>query len=117
MSIYIISRHQTTIDWITNHLAQQPEVCNHLDEELYQRLQPEDRVIGNLPLNWIARLNDRNIEFWSINVDYATHPQWRGKDLTQAEFLCLNPTLERYYVYTTNEKLIHTKEIPSKEAQ
>lgn len=101
----IISRHQTTINWLLNKLSCHAEVYQHLDEHVYASLHAGDKVIGNLPLEWIARLCQSGIEYWTVSLNYTNHAHLRGKELDIESFIALTPKVERYQLTRYQDKL------------
>lgn len=53
------------------------EVMPHLD---LTRVSPGDRIIGNLPVNTVARLNQLGIQYWHLCIELTQ--ELRGQELT-----------------------------------
>ena len=90
-STLFVSRHQPTRDWATTHvpeLVAKAEFVDHLSPQRLAALTPHDIVIGTLPVNLIAEVNERGARYLHLTLDLPSEA--RGiQNLTQEE-------MERY---------------------
>ena len=89
---------KATQHWLQRKYGLTTEVITHLDEDHIQQIKPGDTIIGNLPEHLASKLCEQGAHYCVINLNYANHPELRGRDLNQKELDQLNPTIERYHV-------------------
>lgn len=91
--IYFISRHKGAQDWIKEQKICIDKIIEHLDEK---NLKEGDIVIGSLPINFVARLTEKNIKY--IHLELELCYEKRGKELTKQDLYDLNAKLVCYNV-------------------
>lgn len=89
---YLLTRHFATVEWVRDQGINVDGVLGHLNS--VEAFQPGDRVLGTLPINLVARLNDRSVEYWHLSLNLPS--ELRGKELTLAELTSCMPSLERF---------------------
>lgn len=81
MTLYIVSRHPTTVDFLSEILGKWEDniiVMDHLDST--DSIPLGAKVAGNLPLTMIAELvNKRRCTFYYVSVEIQR--EMRGKEL------------------------------------
>lgn len=94
MSIYLVSRHKGAVDWMnhTGHLYDTH--LKHLTD--YQALSAGDTIIGSLPINIVADLNELGVSYQHLSLYIPEH--LRGMELTAAQLSALDAKLEPYEV-------------------
>jgi CRISPR-associated protein Csx16 len=91
---WFVSRHQGAVDWIKAQGIRLDHIVAHMNCE--HDPKPGDVIIGTLPAADIARLNQRGIRFF--NLDLTIPQSLRGKDLTATEMAECSPRLAEYNV-------------------
>jgi CRISPR-associated protein Csx16 len=94
-SCWFVSRHKGSIDWINTQNIKVDHYVSHLEQQNYP--QRGDTVIGNLPVQLIAQLNQQGVRF--INLDLHTPPELRGKELALNEIEQNAPSLSEFLVW------------------
>jgi len=89
---YLVSRHQADIDWIKKQV-EVDKVISHLD---IASIEPNDTVIGTLPIHVAAQVCAQKAHYIHLSIDVP--PEWRGKELNTADFEQCSPRLEEYYI-------------------
>lgn len=89
---YLVSRHAAAIDWIKEQVPVD-KVIAHLDIDL---IDPNDIIIGTLPIHVAAQVCARHARYIHLSIDVP--PEWRGKELNRADFLQCWPRLESYFI-------------------
>ena len=89
---YLVSRRQAAIDWIKKQV-EVDKVISHLD---IASIEPNDTVIGTLPIHVAAQVCAPKAHYIHLSIDAP--PEWRGKELNTADFEQCSPKLERFNV-------------------
>lgn len=97
LTVWFVSRHPGAICWVKNQDIKIDNFTKHLD---FAKLKPGDRVIGTLPINVIAKLCEKDIEYWNLSLELPFNA--RGKELTAHELEQYGARLERYRVEKLN---------------
>ena len=74
---FFISRHPGAIEWAARHGIMGAELVHHFDPE---SIEPDDVVIGTLPINLVAAVNSRGGIYQHLSMDLP--PKARGKELS-----------------------------------
>ncbi len=93
MTTYFISRHQGAKDWAQQQGIQVDQMLSHLELE---NIQPGDTVIGTLPVNLVAELNEKGARYLHLTLVLPEH--FRGKELSAADMEAAGARLEEYRV-------------------
>lgn len=97
MTTWFVSRHPGAIEWIQKQRVHVDQFIEHIE---LSQLNPGDRVIGILPVNFIAQLCEMNIEYWNLNLTLPSHA--RGKELSLQQLEQYGAHLQRYEVRVIN---------------
>lgn len=79
MTHYFISRHQGAIDWIQQQSIHIDIFQNHLEPSI---LQAGDVVIGTLPINIVAQIQQLGVRYVHLNLELPAAQ--RGVELSPA---------------------------------
>ena len=96
MTIYIVTRHCASREWILNNLPHSTDetiVQSHLDPNV---IQQGDVVVGVLPLHIIAQIYDKGGTFYAFDI--VIDKNLRGKELSKKDLVQCQPTLTKYTV-------------------
>lgn len=93
MTTYFISRHQGAKDWAQQQGIEVDQMLNHLELE---SIQPGDVVIGSLPINLVAELNQKGASYLHLTLVLPEH--LRGKELSAADMQAAGAKLQQYRV-------------------
>lgn len=89
-----VSRHPGAIAWIKDQAIQITEHVSHLSSEI--ELKKGDVVIGTLPINIVAELNQLGIRY--IHLSLVVSPNMRGKELTKEDMEEAQASLKEYFI-------------------
>lgn len=89
---WIITRHPGLLEFIQEQ-GISGRLMTHLD---LTRLSPGDRVIGTLPVNRIAELNQAGVTYWHLCLKLTLAD--RGRELSAARLRQLNAHLQAFNV-------------------
>lgn len=92
--VWFVSRHQASLKWIKSEGIMIDHAISHLTSDT--PIKAGDIVIGSLPVNKIAQLNQQGVRFISLELDMK--PQHRGVELTEQQLPLLNARLQEYLV-------------------
>ena len=95
MTTYFVSRHPGAIAWATEQgiTSEATIELNNLD---INQIQAGDIVIGTLPVQLVAQLNDKGASYQHLVID--TPPEWRGMELTNEQMRQCHARIEKYSV-------------------
>lgn len=82
--IYIVTRHDATIEWIKSIVKERVRVVPHLDDDCILQMKQGDIVYGILPIHLIKRLLRKGITYYHVvlpNIPFKC----RGKELTLSQ--------------------------------
>lgn len=100
--VLLVSRHPAAIDWLWDRLdlatLARHEVVQveHLDAAHMSNLIHGDSVIGTLPIHMVARLCEKGVEYWHLELDVTE--RMRGRELTASDMEAGGARLMRYHV-------------------
>lgn len=97
---WIISRHPGALQLLAE-LGIYGLCCAHLDID---HVVAGDVVIGTLPVHLIAKLCERDIEYWHISLNLRAID--RGQELTVDQMKALGVRIERFKVQNVNSHAI-----------
>ena len=87
-----MSRHQGAIEWAKRyHWGQRLQYVQHLD---VCEIKAGDIVIGTLPINLVAEINERGAHYLHLTINLAAIQ--RGKELTADDLEAAGARLSRY---------------------
>jgi CRISPR-associated protein Csx16 len=92
MSTYLVTRHQGAIDWLTSKGVKVDGVLAHIESE--DDFSPGDVVIGILPVNLIAKLNQKGVRTIVLSLTMPAH--LRGQELNMEGMEACEPRLDEY---------------------
>jgi CRISPR-associated protein Csx16 len=91
MTTYFISRHQAAIAWAVSEGFAVDQQLAHLDIEL---IQAGDTVLGTLPINLVADVNQRGARYFHLSLNLPADK--RGQELNVDEMRQYGARLEAY---------------------
>ena len=91
MITYFISRHAGAVDWAEAQGFHVDQRLAHFDVTV---IQPNDRVIGTLPINLVADVNARGGHYFHLTLELPAEA--RGKELSAADMQRYGARLEAY---------------------
>jgi len=94
MTTYLISRHPASIQWIEQQGIHIDKQLTHLTPEHLKKLQPQDIIIGTLPIQIVAQINQIGAHYYHLTLNIP--PEYRGKELTLSHLKKFNATLIEY---------------------
>lgn len=93
MTVYFVSRHRGAIEWAAEEGLRVDLQIDHFDPA---QIQPQDTVIGTLPVNLAAEVCARGARY--IHLTLQTPASLRGVELTVEQMRRCNARLTRYEV-------------------
>jgi CRISPR-associated protein Csx16 len=93
MAIWLVSRHQATIEWLRRKGFTVDKAVTHLDPEA---IEAGDKVVGILPTHIAARVCARNGRYFHLALDLP--PEVRGRELTLDDLNAFGARIEEYHV-------------------
>jgi len=93
MTTYFVSRHVGAMDWAMREGIHVDQQVTHLNPDV---IQQGDLVIGTLPVNLIADINERGAKYWHLSLNLPAAR--RGKELSAAEMQAYGARLEAFHV-------------------
>lgn len=94
MVTYLVSRHMGAVEWMTHMGHHYDEHLTHLNN--YDALQAGDTVVGSLPINIVADLNEMSVRY--VHLSLYIPESLRGMELSAAQLSELDAKLEAYEV-------------------
>lgn len=98
MTNFFVSRHEGAQMWLQTHaeMIEAPlKMVPHLQPA---QTQAGDTVIGTLPIQLVADLNNRGVRYWHLALDIPEH--LRGKELSVDQMEACHARLIEYRVVT-----------------
>ncbi|MFC2998134.1 CRISPR-associated protein Csx16 [Acinetobacter sichuanensis] len=94
MTTYFITRHSGALQWAAQQGLSYDVHCEHLDD--LEQFHAGDVVIGTLPINIVAALNQKNVRYIHLSLDLPPH--LRGIELNAEQLRQCKATLEEFQV-------------------
>ncbi|PWQ99322.1 CRISPR-associated protein Csx16 [Leucothrix arctica] len=91
MTTYFISRHPGAVDWATSEGHHVDEQLAHFDPK---QVKQGDKVLGTLPINLVAEVNERGGDYYHLSLDLPS--EIRGKEITAEDMKQYGARLEHY---------------------
>jgi len=91
MTTYFISRHEGALDWLQQQAIQVDQQLSHFDPSI---TQADDVVIGTLPINLVAEVNQRGGRYLHLTLNLPS--ELRGKELSAADMTRYGASLQEY---------------------
>jgi len=91
MTTYFISRHAGAIEWAQQQDIKVDQQLSHFDPSITQQ---GDVIIGTLPINLVAEVNQRGGEY--LHLTLMLPSEMRGKELSADELVQYSASLEAY---------------------
>lgn len=91
MTTYFISRHPGAIEWAKQQGIQIDKQQSHFD---IKDTQPDDTIIGTLPINLIAEVCKQGGKYLHLSLDLPA--DMRGKELNADDMQRYGARLEAY---------------------
>ncbi len=88
---YFISRHPGAFAWAKSQGFQVDECLQHFD---VNQVQPGDTILGTLPVNLIAQVNQRGGRYFHLSLELPADV--RGKELSAEEMDTFGARLEEF---------------------
>jgi CRISPR-associated protein Csx16 len=96
--VFFVSRHPGAIEWAARHGIQDAELITHFDPE---DVEPGDMVIGTLPINLVAEVNQRGGTYQHLSINLPADA--RGKELTADNMDKYGARLETFYAASKDQ--------------
>ncbi len=93
MKTYLVARHVGTIEWCNAKNIQIDVYLQHLEPEV---IQPEDVVIGTLPINYAAEICKKGARYLHLSLEVPF--EMRGKELSAEDLEKFGAQIEEYQV-------------------
>jgi CRISPR-associated protein Csx16 len=93
MTTYFVSRHAGAMDWAMQAGVPVDQQVSHLNPDT---IQQGDIVIGTLPVNLIADINELGAKYWHLSLNLPA--ACRGKELNATEMQAYGARLEAFHV-------------------
>lgn len=94
MTVYFISRHAGALDWAKEQNIHFDIHLTHLDN--LDGLNPNDIIIGTLPINMVADLNMRQIRY--VHLSLRIPAKLRGIELNAEQLRLCQIQLQEFSV-------------------
>jgi len=93
MTTYFVSRHPGARDWAAAEGIQVDALIDHLDTD---GIQPDDTVIGSLPVNLAGKVCARGGRYLHLSLELPR--ELRGKELTAADMHACGAHIKEYKI-------------------
>lgn len=93
MSVWFVSRHQGAVEWVKQQAIKIDRFVEHLNVE---EIQPNDTVIGTLPIHLAAQVCEKGAKFYFLSVN-VTREQ-RGTELTAMQLNEQQCSLQPFFI-------------------
>jgi CRISPR-associated protein Csx16 len=93
MTIWFISRHPGAREWSRRQGIDVDQFVEHLQPG---KVQPDDQVIGTLPVHLAAEVCTRGGRYLHLTLDLPD--SWRGRELSADDMQRLGACIEEYRV-------------------
>ena len=90
---WFVSRHDGAKNWAEDEGIRVDRIVEHLEMKL---VKPGDIVIGSLPVNMVADLNDMGVRYFHLNLPLS--PEMRGRSISAEEMHELGAMIEEFIV-------------------
>jgi CRISPR-associated protein Csx16 len=94
---YLVTRHLGAVEWCRQQGIDYDYVVDHLD---IMTIQPEDEVIGILPIPLVAYLLEKGAKYFHLTLPLTS--ELRGKELTAKVMTQLKCSLKQYHITELN---------------
>ncbi len=91
MTTYFISRHVGAMEWALQQGVRVDKLQTHLE---LGDVHNGDTVIGSLPVNMVAELTAKQVNYFHLSMDLPEH--LRGRELSMQEMQACRARLEQY---------------------
>lgn len=91
MTTYFISRHSGAVAWAESEGFHVDQRLAHFDVSI---VEPGDRVLGTLPINLVADVNERGGVYFHLTLSLPA--EMRGQELSAADMRRFGARLEQY---------------------
>jgi len=96
MTTYLVSRHPASIQWIEQQGIHIDQFLNHFTQEHLEQLQSKDTVVGILPIQIVAQINQKGAHYYHLTLNIPF--EYRGKELTLQDLNRFKASLIEYQV-------------------
>jgi CRISPR-associated protein Csx16 len=96
---WFVTRHAGAEQWAAEEGLKIDKVVDHLDIE---KVKKGDTVIGSLPVNMVALLNERGIRYFHLILQLPR--EMRGKHLSAEKMRLFGCRIEEYFVVKRTKK-------------
>lgn len=93
MTTWFVSRHPGAQQWATEEGFAVDRLISHLDPA---RVQPDDVVIGSLPVNLAAEVCARGARY--LHLSLPLPPELRGRELSADDMRRLGASLQEFII-------------------
>lgn len=95
MTTWFVSRHPGAVQWAQRQNLHIDHFVPHLDLQL---IQPEDTVIGSLPVNLAAQACARGARYLHLSLELPAH--LRGQELTADQLDALGAKIQAFQIHS-----------------
>jgi CRISPR-associated protein Csx16 len=96
-NVYFITRHSGALEWLNEKGFDAPEIITHWVDNNTSKLKQGDIVIGILPIDIIAEINNRGARFIYLSIKNLPQ-EFRGKELTKEQLIDFGASLQEFFV-------------------
>jgi CRISPR-associated protein Csx16 len=93
MTTYFVTRHAGAKQWANDQGINVDFLVDHLNIEA---IQTGDTVLGSLPVNLVAELNEKGAQYFHLTLPLSE--ELRGKEISAELMRELGAKLEEYFV-------------------
>ena len=101
---WIINRHPATVEWFKHTYRVQATTLDYLDEQSLTLIKNGDTLLGNLPLQEIAKLCAKGVNYYEIRIPVAQPTRLRGQELNLEQLKQHPPVLTQYVVQSISNR-------------
>ncbi|WP_227430945.1 CRISPR-associated protein Csx16 [Psychrobacter sp. I-STPA6b] len=105
MTTYLLTRHVGAVKWMQAMGHHYDKHLNHLAS--YDNLAKGDTVIGSLPINIVADINQLGVKY--VHLSLVIPEELRGVELSLEQLIRLEAKLETFSVIRSDDHTPHSK--------
>lgn len=94
MTTYFVTRHDGALEWAKASNVYFDMHLTHLGDDM--SLQVGDVVIGTLPINIVAKINQMGVRYFHLSLEIPV--DLRGVELSHEQLLACQASLQEFFV-------------------
>ncbi|BBO79927.1 CRISPR-associated protein Csx16 [Desulfosarcina ovata] len=98
---WFVTRHAGAQEWAFDEGLKVDQVVDHLDTD---EVKKGDIVIGSLPVNMVASLNEKGVRYFHLILQIPR--EMRGKHLSADRMRSFGARIEEYVVVKRTKKIV-----------